>query len=250
MGSSETIFRLCLKQDLRRLHQIVKTISNTCESQEVTSWFFPTKSHRFVEDFIKDNDILEKGSERLFLELIIDRIHVGIKLILEQIPTKYLGKFVFRPKQVTLGYLFENLFQGISKMKSMKSYQLLVRDKENDIIMLERETQTDIVALHKCDSCASAIECMKNLMKLFGHKEFEYLNHGKRLKPQIIDVTQFGCMLQTTTSMMSSFRKLSGNVHRHADEIRGFRLENERLISECVQMRRKVTHLEEEVKVM
>ncbi|KAJ8940848.1 hypothetical protein NQ318_005294, partial [Aromia moschata] len=81
------------------------------------------------------------------------------------------------------------------------------KDEDNTVVnIVNKETQTDIIALNRCDSCSSAMLCMKNLLQSFEHEQFK---GGRQvLRPKIYDITQFGCMLQTTTTIEDSLSTL------------------------------------------
>lgn len=249
MDSSEKILRFSLVQDLQRLNEIVNEITKYCYVEdEITSWFFPTKNYKFVEEFITKRKIFENGSERLFLELIIDRLYVGIKVILIYIQDcRPLTKFIYSPNQVTLGLCLQNLFHKILEMKEMKPTEVLFKETSTDVLINHKASQTDLSALNKCDSCASAITCMKYLMNIFETKKFA--QHFKNVKPQIIDITQFGCMLQTTTAITDNFKQLFEKLSRKESENKLLRNEIELKLNENLKIKRKMVHLEEEVKI-
>lgn len=253
MDRSEQILKLSLKQDLQRLNQIIKEISeNNNKPVEINSWLFPTKKYTFVEEFMIKKNILKHGSEKLFLELIIDRVYIGIKLLLIQVQDLSLGRLVFTPNQATLGYLFKSLHNAIFQMKETKMSVVSVteeRIEKRKISRKNQESQTDVSSLNRCDSCASAIMCMKNLLNLFDGNDLEHLIKGRRFKPQILDITQFGCMLQTSTVLVDNFKHLTEKIHRREQEIDILRKENGSHLTENMKMKRKIVHVEEEVRV-
>lgn len=249
MDNATKLLRLSLKQDLLRLNEVVKNISKDNEALvEIRSWFFPTKNHDFVEEFIANNRIFETGTERLFLELIIDRVYVGIRLLLtgnQQFP---LRKCIISPPEVTLGFCFEKLYHLIFQMKELGT-STSIREGNPSFSIVHRESQTDITSLNRCDSCASAITCMKCLMNIFENDDFQHIFEGRKFKPQILDITQFGCMLQTTTAITDNFKKLFEKISSKEEEIRILKNEKSTQLKVNLNQKKKIVHLKEEVRI-
>lgn len=173
MENASKVVLLSLKQDLLRLNDIVNEIpKNSDKKLEISSWFFPSKNYGYVEKFIRTQKVLDNGNEKLILELIIDRLYVGIKLILNALDDSSLKKTIIRPSHVTLGYCFQTLYQKIMQIKDMEIDKAIPKINEGKTIFINhKECQTDVVSLNKCDSCASAITCMKQLMNVFDNEE-------------------------------------------------------------------------------
>lgn len=52
--------------------------------------------------------------------------------------------------------------------------------------VFNKETQTNIISLNKCDSCASAMLCMKNLLQSFNKNQFKMpLNERYEYTPHL-----------------------------------------------------------------
>lgn len=249
MDNSQKIFILSLKQDLQKLNQLLTELpENNNKQEKVTSWLFPTKNYTFVDEFIITRNILHHGSEGLILQLIIDRIYVGIKLLLQQIEIYPIRQFVFSPKQVTLGSLFRNLCKSVVQMKESIT-TIDITEERSTISKVNRESQTDILSANKCDSCASAIMCMKNLINVFENKDFDYVTEGRQFKPQILNITQFGSMLQATTTVIDNFKYLNEKYFDKEEEIRNLKKENEAALIDLSKTKRKINHMEEEARM-
>ncbi|KAG5883333.1 hypothetical protein JTB14_003519 [Gonioctena quinquepunctata] len=245
---------LSLKQDILSLN---KSIEDIPSEAEICSWLFPTKKHMFVKDFIVANKIFEDDNMKLYLELTIDRLYVGLRLILsrlEELLNNGLEKhpFIQRPQQITLGCSFNNLWKLIeiilARMRN-KDISEKTSDKSITITKVDKNLQTNISSLNKCDSCASAMMCMKNLLTIFENGKKDNTCFKSKIRPKIFDITQFGCMLQTTTAIESSMSTLFQKFASKEQE-------NQELLSQCEKLRRensekyaKVAQLEQEVKL-
>nr|CAI5841087.1 unnamed protein product [Callosobruchus analis] len=111
-----------------------------------------------------------------------------------------------------------------------------------------KSCQTDIVSLNRCDSCASAVSCMKNLLLRL---ENDYRNYGgiKKLRPKLYDVTQFGCMLQTTSTVEEGLRNLYKRINDYENKIEKLSEMNKKMEQDNSALRRKATFFEQEIKV-
>ncbi|VEN55169.1 unnamed protein product, partial [Callosobruchus maculatus] len=109
--------------------------------------------------------------------------------------------------------------------------------------------QTDIISLNRCDSCASAVSCMKNLLLSL---ENDYRNDCggiKKIRPKLYDVTQFGCMLQTTSTIEEGLRNLYKRINDYENKIERMSEMYKTVEQDNSALRRKATFLEQEVKV-
>ncbi|XP_023021955.2 uncharacterized protein [Leptinotarsa decemlineata] len=248
---------LSLKQDICSLNE---TIENIGGGAEIHSWLFPTKNYSFVTDFIKANRIFQDNNVKLFLELAIDRLYVGLRLILnrleEYVNDRVLKKnpFLRRPQQITLGCCFKSLWSVFStlltKMAEKDHTTTITSVTETNLKKkIDVDCQTDIISLNKCDSCASAMMCMKNLLTIFDGVSTDNMLFKRKIRPKLFDITQFGCMLQTTTAIENSLRSIFQKLLDKEQE-------NTELLSSYNKMKKandekiaKITMLEQEVKI-
>ncbi|CAG9862373.1 unnamed protein product [Phyllotreta striolata] len=201
---------LSLKQDLLSLNSSIERLTR---EKDVFSWLFPTREHRFVNKFIKDKRIIEKQDVKLILELIIDRLYVGIKLIQTVIQDKIKTgdseySLILQPQQMTIGCSFENLRKTVESLfEQMSDVNALMGTSDANATKKSAKIQTEVTSLSKCDSCVSALSCMKNLLNLFEiHKNDIYQNDQAQF--DIYGLTQFGCMMQTTATIETNLQAL------------------------------------------
>ncbi|CAH1155815.1 unnamed protein product [Phaedon cochleariae] len=249
---------LSLKQDIKVL---TETIENIAVDTDFKSWMFPTKKSEFVKEFINVNRVFEYGDTELYLELLVDRLYVGLRLVISHLQ-KTLNHarndesaedniVIQKPRQITIGCCFLNLW------KIVEALAIEMADDGNQTITIPRKamsrtyrngkTQTDNISLDKCDSCASAISCMKSLMDIF--EESDDISIKKKIRPRIFDITQFGSMLHTTISVENSVKSLVAKLV-------GKQRENEELQMELVELRKesrekdgKISLCQQEVRV-
>lgn len=132
------------------------------------------------------------------------------------------------------------VFQGDHKTTSV--------DNQSNFTALKihRNTQTDIISLNKCDSCFSAMLCMKNILKTF---ETSALGTDVHLRPQIYDITQFGSMMQVAQSVNNSLHRLSEKLTAKDEELDLHKTRNATFRDDIEKSKKKLDMLDQELKI-
>ncbi|CAH1986148.1 unnamed protein product [Acanthoscelides obtectus] len=256
---------LSLKQDLRILSDIIEDIARSTKDTDIKCWLFPTKDIWFFKQFIEEYKIFQGHKKNVYLELILDRFYVGTHLILRYIDEqiKNFGSvydktpFLQKPKQVTLGCSFDNLWKTIQqlvhRMASNKDISGRNASRSESLGILDysinKSCQTDIVSLNRCDSCASAVSCMRNLLLSLENGHIDNYGSFKKVRPKLYDVTQFGCMLQTTTTIEGGLRNLYKKINEYEIKIEKLAEMNKIMERENAVSQRKATFFEQQNKV-
>nr|CAH7724394.1 unnamed protein product [Callosobruchus chinensis] len=259
---------LSLKQDLRILSELVEDITRRTKECDIKCWLFPTKDICFFKEFIDEYNILEGNNRKVYLELILDRFYVGIHLILRYIQEQIgcsvnafeKSLFLHKPKQVTLGCSFDNLWKTIQQVVDQMASKKNISERNGFNVstsyslesygdVAHKTCQTDIVSLNRCDSCASAVSCMKNLLLSL---ENDYRNNCgglKKMRPKLYDVTQFGCMLQTTSTVEEGLRNMYKRINDYENKIEQMTGMHKKIEQDNSALQRKATFLEQQMKV-
>ncbi|XP_028129033.2 repetitive organellar protein-like [Diabrotica virgifera virgifera] len=219
---------MSLKQDVQSINQSLKNIS--IEENDIKSWLFPTKHYTFVDDFIKGNNILELNDVKLVLELVIDRLYIGLRLLSctigKTIQDKNLeiSEFLLtQSRPMTVGYCFENFRKVITTLLDQMNTNLNAQGDQlrgqngKDTAITNCKTQTDIISKATCDSCSSAIMSMKFLLDMFNITKGD-IYQIRQAESNIHDITQFGCMLRATASIETQLKELIEKLIAADDE--------------------------------
>ncbi|CAG9833484.1 unnamed protein product [Diabrotica balteata] len=209
---------MSLKQDVQSINESLNNIS--IEENDIKSWLFPTKHYTFVDDFIKGNNILELNDIKLILELVIDRLYIGIRLLSCTISKTIQDKNIEIPdfvlaqsRPMTVGYCFEIFRKVITTLLDQMNTDFNtqgdhLRDENGkDNVKTNCKTQTEVISKATCDSCSSAITSMKFLLDMFNISKGD-IYQIRQTQSNIHDITQFGCMLRATASIETQLKEL------------------------------------------
>ncbi|XP_057655186.1 uncharacterized protein LOC130893257 isoform X2 [Diorhabda carinulata] len=241
---------LSLEQDLYTLNESINNISTNGDLQ---SWLFPTKNYKFIDSFIKDNHKW-KLNVKLILELIIDRLYIGLRLILMKIEENIksdgntMNEFklqVCKLPQITIGCCFENLRKMIEMKTAINSNRIIFTGEVIKMKKINSGTQTYVTSMTYCDSCASAIISMKFLLDIFETAKTDILQ-VRRMKNNIQDLTQFGCMQLTTASIEKNLKQLVEKIMQYENENGELKDRVEMLTKQILNKNGTITLLEQE----
>ncbi|KAL1490740.1 hypothetical protein ABEB36_013388 [Hypothenemus hampei] len=235
--SVKSTLLIAMGQDAIFLNNIINDIFNSREEDiSVKSWIRPWESSR-------NNNLSIKGlSYEEILEIIIDRMYILVNIFLEIMRVTPKKPKTLQPSRYSLGtavQLFYKHFCEIlaDKMKTEK----IACEKSINLHISDKNTQTEITTLTVCDSCNCAVTCIKRLLRSLKNEE------QAKLKCQIFDITQFGCMLKVTSSIEESLHNLFTNLLKKDNDITRKMEICESLKKKLEEKDIKITIMEEEI---
>ncbi|XP_076251480.1 uncharacterized protein LOC143190796 [Rhynchophorus ferrugineus] len=166
---------LSLKQELNYLNSLISIISRGNQSDELKSWILPTKAYQYVTHLITAGKY-EEASYQDYLELTIDRLYIFMRLIIYYInnpveASSDLNQLIIQPTSISIGLCAKNIWEIVKSVS--EKHKMMSTKMTSNVLNKNTCTQTDTTTLSKCDSCFSAMECMKNLLNLFNDKEWK-----------------------------------------------------------------------------
>ncbi|XP_019869754.2 protein Hook homolog 1 [Aethina tumida] len=230
MEGFQGILAMVHVQDLEFLNRIIQNVYIKSPIN-VTSWLFPTKDHNFVNEMLKAQDLMNLTYVN-GLELLVDRLYTIINLITGYIKSysNLQERLLIRPSQLSLSFSVDLLWKTIETLTEKSSP---IVPNYTGVEKVCNQTQTDQLWLNRCDSCSSAVECIKNMVCSF--EEYDVAISAKRteIRSQLYELTQFGCMLKTTNLVQDSLQMLFEKLRQKQQEC-------DVLKAECDDMQNKL----------
>ncbi|XP_060530063.1 uncharacterized protein LOC132704196 [Cylas formicarius] len=230
MDIAKTSLAISIKEDIQEITATVRNLEKTCSVPELNSWLFPNKPYTFVDSITVQSGISYEKS----LEFLLDRIYVSIRFLTSHLEKHSQNRCFSQNRWISkiCSFSFANLINILvtsvlefteSHKQTKKTETTTARSDDK----CDKEVQTDIFSLNRCDSCALAISCMKNLITFFENSQ---QNRGgiKRLKIEcnVYDTTQFGCMLKVTSTIEKHVEALFEKLHILKQNYDSLRQEN------------------------
>ncbi|XP_050304609.1 coiled-coil domain-containing protein 157-like [Anthonomus grandis grandis] len=238
---------LTLRQDILSINRLLQEISKTYQLELTNSWLFPTKSCSVLCETIINQSLDEYPYEKC-LEILVDRLYVFNNIILLHLKKEKRStnsSLVVQPTKPSIGISIRLIWEYITKLCNTRIQQQKIANKLTTEELMDRASQTDICSLNRCDSCSSAISCMKSILRTF-----EAQKDRVNLKYQILDITQFGSMMKATSSIEETLQNLYRRLHNEVREKDKLKNDNEQLINKIKGYESKTDFLEEEVRVL